>query len=77
MRDWITARQGRQRVLIGGSEINMLNFHLSWDWSENLSLGVFGRNLLDDRDLVNASEELGIAFRSRPRTLGFEISADF
>ena len=58
-------------------EINMLNFHLSWDWSENLSLGVFGRNLLDDRDLVNASEELGIAFRSRPRTLGFEISADF
>ena len=58
-------------------EINMLNFHLSWDWSENLSLGVFGRNLLDDRDLVNASEELGLAFRSRPRTLGFEISADF
>ena len=57
--------------------INMLNLNIGVDWNENLSFGLFGLNLLDDRGLTDPLDILGLASRSRPRTLGVEVQLEF
>ncbi len=57
--------------------INMLNFNLSLQWSENLSLSVFGQNLLNDRGYTGANVFEGLAARARPRTYGLGFGVEF
>ncbi len=56
---------------------NLLNFRLGLDWSENLFFGIFARNLLNDRGLLNARSILGQTPRNRPRTFGLELGVQF
>jgi outer membrane receptor protein involved in Fe transport len=58
--------------------INLLNLNLSLQWSDNLSLGVFGQNLLDDRGFVGSQSIIqGSTSRSRPRTFGIGFGVTF
>lgn len=57
--------------------INMLNLNLSLQVLDNLSLGVFGRNLLDDRGFIDPLSIIEGASRSRPRTIGVRMGMDF
>jgi iron complex outermembrane receptor protein len=57
--------------------INMLNFNMSLQWSDNLSLSLFGENLLDDRGLADAYGIFDLASRSRPRTFGVGFGVTF
>ncbi len=64
--------------LIGQSDIvNMLNASIGWQWRDNLSLGLYASNLLDERVLLDTYEVFGVGSRSRPRTIGFKIGVDF
>jgi iron complex outermembrane recepter protein len=58
--------------------INMLNFNLGLQFSEQLSFTLFGQNLLDDRGYTSTRSILGNAGRSRPRTygVGFQVNFD-
>jgi iron complex outermembrane recepter protein len=72
---------GRQRYAasvgyLGQSDvIHNLGFHARTDWNENLSLGLFVQNLLNDRGYLNSLNLETIADRMRPRTYGLEFSA--
>ncbi|MBS0417768.1 MAG: TonB-dependent receptor [Proteobacteria bacterium] len=57
--------------------IQMLNFNTSLEWSNNLTLGVFARNLLNDQGFTNPYSIIGNGVRSRPRTVGVEFTASF
>lgn len=57
--------------------INMLNLHIRWEWNNNLSLGLFARNLLDERGFMDPISIEELAARPRPRTLGFEVGLEF
>jgi len=61
-------------------DINMLNFNSSLQWNEHLSLGVFAKNLLNDRGLMapgNAATETDVEVRPQPRTYGLQVSMKF
>jgi hypothetical protein len=55
----------------------MLNFNTTLHWSENLTFGVFARNLLNDQGFTNPYSLIGNGVRSRPRTLGVDFSTSF
>lgn len=57
--------------------IHMLNFNTSLHWSENLTFGVFARNLLNDQGFTNPYSLIGNGVRPRPRTLGVEFNTSF
>jgi outer membrane receptor protein involved in Fe transport len=57
--------------------INMLNLNASVQWNDNLSLGVFGQNQLDDRGYTGVASIEGFAGRSRPRTYGVRFAMSF
>lgn len=57
--------------------LNMLHFHMGIQWSDNLSLGLFAQNLLNDRDFTDALSIEEFAGRSRPRTVGLEFGVTF
>lgn len=57
--------------------ISMLNFNASLQWSESLSLGLFVRNMLNDRGLNDPVSIEGLGSRIRPRTLGIEFGVNF
>ena len=60
----------------GTSDVmDMLNFRFSHQWSDKVSLGVFGKNLLNDRGLE--SDLVGFESRPRPRSFGADISFNF
>ena len=52
--------------------IHMLNLNTSLYWSDNLRLGVFVQNLLNDRGYTDPFRIEGIAARAHPLTLGIE-----
>jgi outer membrane receptor protein involved in Fe transport len=56
--------------------INMLNFNLSLQWNDTLSLGLFAQNLLNDRGYIDVSSSDGSS-RTRPRTVGIEFGVAF
>ncbi len=57
--------------------INMLNFNATWDCSETVSLGFFGKNLLNDRGYLDAFRINGDGARARPRTFGVQANVRF
>jgi iron complex outermembrane recepter protein len=57
--------------------INMLNLHIGIQWSPNLSLDIFGQNLLNDRDFTNPFSMDDLGARSRPRTYGIGFGVTF
>jgi iron complex outermembrane recepter protein len=57
--------------------INMLSFNSGINWSENLRLGLFVQNLLNDRGYMTAAHILASAERARPRTFGVEFGVRF
>jgi iron complex outermembrane recepter protein len=58
-------------------EINMLNASLGVQWNDNLSLQLFGQNLLDDRGYLDPLSIQNMASRSRPRTYGIGFGVTF
>lgn len=52
--------------------INMLNATVQFDVTQNVSLGVFGTNLADDRGFTDGFGEINQT-RSRPRTIGARV----
>jgi len=57
--------------------IHMLNFNASLMWSQNLRLGLFAQNLLNDRGYLDPNAALNYAARPRPRTYGIEFGVNF
>ena len=55
----------------------MLNINFEWHIQEDISLGLFGKNLLNDRDLIDPLVNFGGASRPRPRTLGLKLGVEF
>jgi iron complex outermembrane receptor protein len=53
---------------------HMLNFNTSLNWNDNLRLGVFAQNLLNNRGYISPAVIEANASRSRPRTIGVEFS---
>lgn len=56
--------------------INMLNFTVGIQWTDQLSLGLFAQNLLNDQNFTNPSYIEG-ANKSRPRTFGANFAVKF
>jgi len=64
--------------LAGVSEVvDMLNVSIGWQWNDQLSLGVFAKNLLNDRHFLDPFVPLEFAARSRPRTIGVKLGFEF
>jgi outer membrane receptor protein involved in Fe transport len=62
-----------------GSEsdvLNLLNFNTSLYVTDNLRLGLFAKNLLNDRGHTDPLEVYNYAARERPRTYGLEFGVD-
>jgi len=58
--------------------ISLLNFNSNLQWSQNLSLGIFVQNLLNERrNTYPAYIDGGGAVRSRPRTIGVRFGVQF
>jgi len=57
--------------------IHMLNFNSHIQWNDNLSLGVFAQNLLNDRGQIDPFAIESTAARSRPRTYGVQFGVKF
>lgn len=57
--------------------IKMLNLQASWDWSEQVTVGLFARNLLNDRGYVSTGVLSDSSARSRPRSVGLEANFTF
>ena len=57
--------------------VGLLNFKASLQWNDNLRLGIFGQNLLNDRGFISPIVIEANAARSRPRTFGIEFGAAF
>ncbi len=57
--------------------IDMLNFNMSLDWSDNLSLGLFAQNLLNEHGYTGSNVIEGSAARARPRTYGLQFGVTF
>jgi hypothetical protein len=55
----------------------MLNAHVGLQMSENLAIGIFAQNLINDRGFTGPVSIEGLAGRSRPRTFGVEFSTKF
>lgn len=53
--------------------INMFNANIELDVSENVSVGLFGSNLLNDRGYVDGFAYQSTNVRSRPRTIGARL----
>ncbi len=54
--------------------IRMLGAEAGIHWTKELSFGVFARNLLNDRGVLDPFRLLGVASRARPRTYGVDFS---
>jgi len=60
--------------------ISMLNVNTGWHWSDNLTLGLFAQNLLNERGLISPyspNTESDAEIRPRPRTFGVNFSVKF
>ena len=57
--------------------IHMLNFNSGVAWNENLSVGLFAQNLLNDRGYTSPIINERQAARTRPRTYGVNFGVKF
>jgi len=57
--------------------ISMLNANVGVQWNDNLSLGVFAQNLLNDRGFTSSLILEDGAARARPRTYGITFAVSF
>jgi iron complex outermembrane receptor protein len=57
--------------------ISMLNFNMGLQWNQNLSLNVFGQNLLNDRGFIDPTSIQDVAGRARPLTVGVGFGVTF
>jgi iron complex outermembrane receptor protein len=57
--------------------IHMLNTNIGLHWTDNLRLGLFAQNLLNDRGFIDPLSIEHVAARSRPRTFGIEFGTTF
>ena len=57
--------------------IKMLNFNIGLHWSDNLTLALFAKNLLNNRGFTDPFAIEQTAARARPRTIGVEFEAAF
>ena len=57
--------------------ISILNFKSDFDVSENVSIGVFARNLSGERGFIDPLSASGLAARPRPRTYGIQLGIEF
>jgi iron complex outermembrane recepter protein len=68
----------RSRGVFGSSDvISMLNINVEWALNENISMGIFGKNLLNEEGFIDPLLTFGGASRPRPRTFGFQFGLDF
>jgi iron complex outermembrane recepter protein len=68
----------RRLGVFGSSDIiTMLNFNVELALNEAISIGFFGKNLLDERGLLDPRDAIGVASRSRPRSYGVQLGLDF
>ena len=54
--------------------IHTLNFNSSLSWSDDLQLGFFAQNLLNEQGFANPFSYIGTGVRPRPRTYGVRFS---
>jgi outer membrane receptor protein involved in Fe transport len=57
--------------------IHTLNFNVSLTWNRNLTMGVFGQNLLNDQGFSNPFSVIAGGVRPRPRTFGVDFTTNF
>ncbi len=58
--------------------IDMLNVNIDWQWSDTLSIGLFGRNLLNERGFISPFGHIyRFSARARPREFGVRFGATF
>jgi len=57
--------------------IRMLGFNTGLWWNDNLKLGLFAQNLLNDRGHLDWNYDEGNGARPRPRTFGIDFAVDF
>jgi len=68
----------RSLGVFGSSDvIRMLNLNVTWDLNENISLGLFGKNLLNEDGYIDPLLTYGGAARPRPMTFGVQLGLDF
>ncbi len=54
--------------------IRTLNFNTGLAWSENLQVGFFAQNLLNEQGFANPYNYIATGVRPRPRTFGVNFS---
>lgn len=69
--------QVNYRPLEYSDSIRMLGLEAGVQWTGNLRLGAFAKNLLNDRGLLDPFADLSVASRPRPRTYGIDFSVGF
>jgi iron complex outermembrane recepter protein len=57
--------------------IHLLNVNAGIQWNDNLSMGVFAQNLINDRGYTEPDIIEEAANRARPRTVGFNFGVKF
>lgn len=57
--------------------VRLLNANFGLQFTDTFSVGVFARNLLNDRGFVSPASIEGVAPRARPRTIGIEFGVSF
>jgi outer membrane receptor protein involved in Fe transport len=57
--------------------IDMLNVMTEFQLTDDLSLGLYGRNLLNDRGYLDDNITIQYAARARPRTFGLKVGVAF
>lgn len=57
--------------------IDMLGLQTEWQWCDKFSVGLFVKNLLNDRGYVDAFALIARASRPRPRTVGIKLAMEF
>src|SRR5262249_8515893 len=57
--------------------INELGFNMDLRLNDNVSIELYGQNLLNDRGYTDPFTETGYASRNRPRTVGLQIGVSF
>ncbi len=64
-------------ALSRSDDIDVMNVLINWDLNDNMSLGIFGQNLANERGNLTIWEEFRMNTRQKPRTFGFNFSVEF
>jgi iron complex outermembrane recepter protein len=69
--------RGHNNILDESTLIHMLNARANLQMSDNLSMGVFAHNLLNNRGYLDPLNLYLLASRPRPRTVGVDFRVEF